>query len=80
MAFTEKNEYKVEVLNDGVLQVRRTDIILKDGVAVATSYHRHVINPGDDYSAEVDQVKKIAAAVHDADTIAAWAAAHPAEE
>ena len=66
MALTEKQEYKVEILPPyNVLQVRRADIILKDGVEVARSYHRHVVSPGDDVTNECDCVKKVAAALHD---------------
>ena len=46
MALTEKQEYKVEVIPPySILQVRRAEIILKDGEEVARSYHRHVLNP-----------------------------------
>ena len=73
MALTEKQEYKVEVIPPhAVLQIRRADIILKDGVEVARSYHRHVVCPGDDVSGECDCVKKVAAALHDAATVTAY--------
>ena len=31
MAFTEQQEYKLEILPNKVIQVRRSDIVLKDG-------------------------------------------------
>ena len=75
MALTEKQEYKVEIMPPfNVLQVRRADIILRDGVEVARSYHRHVISPGDDCSNECDCVKKVAAALHDAACVSAYQA------
>ena len=65
MALTEKQEYKVEVIPPySILQVRRADIILKDGAEVARSYHRHVICPGDPVTAEPSIVVQIAGAVH----------------
>ena len=77
MAFTKENEYKVEVLPDRTLQVRRSDIIKEDGVVVATSFHRHVVIPGADVTAEATVVQLIANALHDADTVTAYQAANP---
>ena len=75
MAFTEANEYKVEVIPPfSTLQVRRADIVLKDGVEVARTYHRHCVEPGADVSAEPSVVQKIATALHDEDTVAAYQA------
>ena len=79
MAFTKEQEYKVEVLHDKTLQVRRTDIVKEDGVVVGTKYHRHVVVPGDDVTNECDCVKKVAAALHDSATVAAYQAANPSE-
>ena len=80
MALTEKQEYKVEVIPPySILQVRRADIILKDGEEVARSYHRHVVSPGDDCSGECDCVKKVAAALHDEACCAAYQASLPPE-
>ncbi len=72
MAFTKENEYKVEVLPNRTLQVRRSDIIKEDGVVVATNYHRHIVAPGDDVTAEATVVQLIASALHDAATVAAY--------
>ena len=73
MAFTEKQEYKVEVIPPfNTLQVRRADIIDKDGVEVARSYHRHTVVPGASTTNEPDVVQKIAAALHDAATVTAY--------
>ena len=74
MAFTKENEYKVEVLPDRTLQVRRSDIVKEDGVTIATSFHRHVVVPGDDVTAEPEMVKLIAGALHDAATVSAYQA------
>ena len=64
MALTEKQEYKVEVIPPySVLQIRRADIILKDGEEVARSYHRHVLTPGQDVSKEAAVVQQVAGGV-----------------
>ena len=73
MALTERQEYKVEVIPPySVLQVRRADIIERDGVEVARSYHRHTVIPGGDYSYEPEVVQKICAALHDAANVTAY--------
>ena len=74
MAFTKEHEYKVEVLPDRTLQVRRCDIIKEDGVVIATNFHRHVVVPGDDVAAEPEVVQLIAGALHDAATVSAYQA------
>ena len=81
MALTEKQEYKVEVIPPySILQIRRADIILKDGEEVARSYHRHICVPGDDCSGEAEVVQKIAAALHDAAAVTAYEASLPVPE
>ncbi len=64
MAFTEKQEYKVEVIPPyGILQVRRADIVLKDDKEVGRTYHRHICVPGDDVSEDCAEVQAIAGAL-----------------
>tara|TARA_R100000655_G_C2958458_1_gene188478 strand:+ start:753 stop:986 length:234 start_codon:yes stop_codon:yes gene_type:complete len=72
MAFEEKQAYKIEVNENNSIGVRRADIILKDGVEVGRSYHRAVFMPGDDVSAEVQEVQDVAAAVWTADVVAEY--------
>jgi hypothetical protein len=71
---------KVEVLLNGSIQVRRRDQILKNGVEVAATYHRHVVNPGDDVSKEDPKVAAIAAAVWTEEVVAAYQASLPKPE
>ena len=81
MALEEKSVVdKIEVLLDGAIQVRRRDQILKDGVEVASTFHRHVVVPGDDVSNEDPRVAAIAAATWTDEVIAAYQASQtPAE-
>ena len=79
MAFTEKQEYKIEVLPNGTLQIRRADIVLKDDVEVGRSYYRHVLQPGADVSAETQRVKDVAAATWTTEVVAAYEASLPPE-
>tara|TARA_B100000427_G_scaffold43143_1_gene31614 strand:- start:6766 stop:7062 length:297 start_codon:yes stop_codon:yes gene_type:complete len=47
MALTETQENdKIEVVNKWNINVRSAQIIKKDGVEVARSFHRHVLVPG----------------------------------
>ena len=74
MAFTKECEYKVEILPNKVLQVRRSDIVKEDGVVVGTKFHRHVVVPGDDVTDECDCVQKVAAVLHTEDVVTAYQA------
>lgn len=73
MAFTETSAYKIEINENKTIGVRRADIILKDGVEVARSYHRHLIAPGDNVTAETQQVQDLANAVWTDEVVAAYA-------
>jgi hypothetical protein len=53
MALTEETiADKIEVVENGTVQVRTANIVLKDGEELARNFHRHTIAPGQDYSAE----------------------------
>ena len=71
---------KIEVLLNGSIQVRRRDQILRDGVEVASTFHRHVVHPGDDVSNEDPRVAAIAAATWTDEVVAAYQASLPQEE
>ena len=65
---------KVEVVENGTVQVRTATRIVEDGNVISQSYHRHTIPPGQDYSNECDKVKAICQATHTAEVIAAYQA------
>ena len=64
----------IETLENGCVQVRTATRILDDGVAVSSSFHRHVVAPGDDYSQEDPKVQAICAAVQTPEVVAAYLA------
>lgn len=66
---------RVEVVESGHVQVRVATRILEDGNVISQTFHRHVVSPGQDYSAEDPKVQAICAAVHTPDVIAAYQAA-----
>jgi hypothetical protein len=65
----------IEVIENGSIQVRTKTAIKEDGVEISSKFYRHVVAPGDDYSAEDARVQAICAAVHTADVVAAYKAA-----
>jgi len=69
----------VEVIENGCVQVRTKTAIMEDGKQISGSFHRHVVAPGDDYSAEDARVQAICAATHTAEVIAAYKAAQAAQ-
>jgi hypothetical protein len=68
---------QIEVVANGNVQVRTKTAVLEDGEEITRTFHRHVVAPGDDYSAEDARVQAICAATHTADVVAAYAEAHP---
>ena len=66
---------RIEVIENGSVQVRTKTAIMEDGKQISSTFHRHVVAPGNDYSAEDAKVQAICAAVHTADVVAAYQAA-----
>jgi hypothetical protein len=70
---------KIEVLQLAagypVVQVRTATIIAEDGVEISRTFHRHVLTPDADLSAEGADVTKLAKAVFTANAQAAYTAA-----
>ena len=64
----------IETIENGCVQVRTCTRIMEDGVQISGTFHRHVVAPGDNYSAEDAKVQAICAAVHTAEVIAAYQA------
>jgi hypothetical protein len=65
---------KVEVVENGTVQVRTATRIVEDGKVISQAYHRHTIPPGQDYSNEDARVKAICQATHTAEVVAAYQA------
>ena len=65
---------RIEVVESGAVQVRTKTAIIENGKQISGSYHRHVVAPGNDYSAEDARVQAICAATHTAGVIAAYKA------
>lgn len=71
---------RVEVIENGCVQVRTKTAIMEDGKQISGTFHRHVVAPGDDYGNEDARVQAVCAAVHTADVISAYQAAQEAAQ
>ena len=74
MALTEETEQdKIEIVGEFKhIQVRTATVIKKDGVEISRSFHRHVVAPGQDVSAESDDVKALVTQFHTDEVKAAY--------
>jgi hypothetical protein len=69
---------RIEVIENGCVQVRTKTAIMEDGKQISGTFHRHVVAPGDDYSAEDARVQAICKATHTVDVVDAYKAAQAA--
>jgi len=84
MALTEETlNDKIEVVNNGTfttVQVRTANIIKRDGAELSKSYHRHVVMPDADLTAEDADVSAICTTVFTQAVKDAYAAHLAAQE
>mgnify|MGYP001191325621 CR=1 FL=1 len=65
MALTKEVSEDYEIKTEfKMVQIRTKTAIVEDDVEISSSYHRHVIAPGDDYSNESADVKKLCSTFH----------------
>ena len=62
----------IEVLDNKMIKVRKTTEIIEDGAVIASSHDHFIIAPGDDYSAQTEEVQKVCAAVHTSEVMAEY--------
>jgi hypothetical protein len=75
MALIEKTIIdKIELVENNSIQVRTANIIEKDGIEIARTFHRHVKHPGDNVTNEDPKVQAIANAIWTEEVIAAYRA------
>ena len=65
---------RVEVVENGTVQVRQATIITENGNQISRIFHRWCITPGEDYSAQEQQVQDICKVTHTPEVIAAYQA------
>ena len=66
---------RINVLEDGQIEVRQRDTTQVNGVDYYGRAHGHVVAPGDDLGREHPYVRAIAGVVHTPEVIAAFRAA-----
>jgi len=71
---------KIEVLENGTVQVRTATRILEDGVELSSSFHRHVCTPDCDTTGEDAKVIAICATVHTDAVVSAYLAVQAASD
>jgi len=64
----------------GQVQVRTATRVLEDGAVLSSSFHRHVLAPGQDLIDQDPKVVAIASAVHTPEVVAAYEAQMAAQE
>ena len=75
MAFTERQEHKIEIIPPySILQCRRADIVEKDGKEVGRTYHRHCKTPGEDMTGECAEMQAVATALWTDEVVSAYQA------
>lgn len=76
MALSEESVVdKIEVVENGSLQVRTANVILRDDKEISRAFHRHVLPPGSDLSGEDARVTAVATATWTDAVVAAYAEA-----
>jgi len=65
---------RIEVVENGTVQVRQATIITEDGNQISRTYHRWCIVPSQDYSTQEQQVQDICKISHTPEVIAAYKA------
>lgn len=61
---------KIEVVGKyKIVQIREVVKVTEDGKFLSQSFHRKTIHPGQDYSGESLEVRRICAAVHTAEVL-----------
>jgi len=65
---------KIEVLENGTIQVREITRIMEDGKELSASYHRWILNPGDSTTGQDPKVVAIAKAVWTSEVVSTYQA------
>jgi len=71
---------KIEVVENGTVQVRTATRIMEDGVQLSQTYYRTSLTPGQDLTGQPANVVAIAQAAWTAEVITAYEAAQAASQ
>lgn len=65
---------KIELIENGIIQVRQATIITENENQISRTFHRWSILPGEDYSTQEQQVQDICKVAHTPEVIASYKA------
>ena len=65
---------KIEVLEDGQIQIRQATKIMEDNKEISKTYHRWVLQPGQNVDKQTNKVKAIAQATWTEEVVSAFEA------
>jgi len=65
---------RIEVVENGTVQVRQATIITDNGNQLSRTFHRWCVTPGEDYSTQEQQVQDICKVTHTPEVIATYQA------
>lgn len=71
---------RIEVVENGTVQVRQATIITEDEKQISRTFHRWCIVPGEDYSTQEQQVQDICKVTHTPEIIATYQAQQEANK
>jgi hypothetical protein len=74
MITEQKTIDRIEVTENGIVQVREVNRVLKDGAEIARNFHRWTLTPGQDVSDQASNVQAICQAAWTPEVIAAYQA------
>lgn len=65
---------KIEIIENGIIQVRKTTSIYEDGIQLSSSYERSSFEPGQDVSTQNQKIQDICNVVWTKEIISAYKA------
>lgn len=71
---------RIEVVENGIVQVRQATVISENGDQIARTFHRWTIAPGEDYSNQEQQVQDICKVTHTPEVIEKYKAQQEANK
>jgi hypothetical protein len=71
---------RVEIVENGIVQVRQATIITENGNQISRTFHRWCITPGEDYSTQELQVQDICKVTHTPEVIEKYKAQQEANK
>jgi hypothetical protein len=72
MAFTDRVEWFIGILEDGQIELRRTRAIVEDGKDLTKIHDRRVLSPGDATAGLPARIRQVAQLIWTPQVVSAW--------